>query len=52
MDMEEINTAKNLPITEESIERERTLLHEAFEFDPVKREQRKKLVMVKRFLQR
>jgi hypothetical protein len=40
--MENINTAKSLPITQESIERERAILHDAFEFDPVKREQAKK----------
>ena len=39
--MDKINTAKNLPLTHERIERERAILHEAFEFDPAKREQDK-----------
>jgi len=36
------NVAKNLPLTKESIERERSNLHTAFEFDPIKREQAEK----------
>ena len=39
--MENINIAKSSPITQESIERERAILHDAFEFDPVKRAQDK-----------